>query len=482
MKFGFVGPSYSSQSLNADCQRCVNWYPEMIESRMGKNVAALYPTPGLDLFSALVGPSVRALAVVWPTGDAVERVFAVSGAVFYELFSDGSNQVRGAVSVDSIPASIAASQSQLVIISGGTAYSYDLATDTFAAIAGMLGTPIQAGFTDGYFIVLLKNSKQFQISGLLDATSWNGLDTAIVSVFADNVVSMLVDHREIWLLGRKASQVYYNSGNPDFPFDVISGAFIEQGSTAAWATVRLDNSLFWLGGDERGNAVAWRAQGYTPARVSNHAVEFAWQGYSTVADAVGYPYQDQGHAFWVIRFPTANATWVYDTSTGLWHERGFWDTPSSSYWAHLSQNHVYAFGKHLVGNWNSGNVYEMSIDLYDDDGAAIRRLRRCPHLSNEQRWMFHHQLQVDLEVGLGLVTPAIPGYDPQAILRWSNDGAKTWSNDHFASAGKLGEYKKRVIWRRLGRSRDRVYELTVSDPIPWRVADSYLEISPGTGA
>ena len=456
----------------------MNWYPEFIESQRGKDVAAMYPTPGLDAFCTLSGNSVTAITRI--ISGATERVFAVSGTDFVEISSTGTVTVRGAVASSATPASIAASQNQLVVISGGTAYSFDLSTNTFAAIVGMLGTPIQAGFTDGYFIVLLAESKQFQISALLDATSWDGLDTAIISVYADNTVSMIVDHREVWFIGKTASVAYYDSGNPDFPFDVIPSGYFEIGAIATWATAKMDQSVFFLGGGERGAAIAWQEKGYQLQRISNHAVEYAWSQYSTFTDAIGYTYEDQGHQFWVLYFPTGNATWVFDLATGMWHQRGFWKAAANRYDAHHSQCHTYAFGKHLVGDWASGKVYEMSINLYDDDGTVIRRQRRCPHISVEQKWVRHDYAQIDLEVGLGLVTPGV-GFDPQLILRWSNDGGKTWSNDHQTSAGKLGEYQRRVIFRRLGRARDRVYEMIVSDPIPWRIVSGYLQATTGNG-
>lgn len=478
--FPFVGPSYTSQSLNVECQRSVNFYLELVESQRGKDVVGLYPTPGLKTFCTLSGTSVRAIKEL--TYGATQKVFAVSGTDFVEIASDGTVTVRGTVANDGLPASIAASQNQLVIISGGVAYSYTISGSTFATITGMLGTPFQAEFVDGYFIVLLANSKQFQFSGLLDATAWDGLDTAIISVFSGNVVSMIASHRELWFLGKTASQVYYDSGNADMPFEPTPPGFIEQGSGASWATVKMKESVLWLSGSDRGNCVAYRSQGYQPVRVSNHATEYAWSRYSAISDAIGYAYEDQGHSFWVIHFPTADATWTYDIATGEWHERGFWLASRNRYEAHHSRCHTFAFGKHLVGDWKSGKVYEMDIGLYDDDGSPLRRLRRAPHISKEQQWMFYHQLQIDVEVGLGLVDPALQGFDPQIILRWSNDGGKTWSNDHFQSAGKVGLYKWRAIWRRLGRSRDRVFEIHVSDPIPWRIAAAYVEASTGTGA
>lgn len=351
-----------------------------------------------------------------------DRVFAVVGPNFYELDSAGLVTLRGVVADDGETVSIAGGPTQLLIVSAGVAYSYDLTTDVLAPIVGMLGIPIIAGYSDGYFIVVLQDSQRFQISALLDATTWDPLDIAQVSVFPDNLVSMLVDHRELWLWGKKASQVYHDSGNPDFPWEPIDGAYIEAGCAAQRSPVRLDNSVFWVGEDERGAAVAWRASGYTPTRVSNHAVEQAWQSYSTITDAVSYAYQADGHSFWVLSFATAKATWVYDASTGMWHERGTWDPNLPGYVAHRSQCHAYAWGKHLVGDRLAPNIYEM------------------------EKW-------------------AIPGptCELQVIIRWSDDFGHTWGNQHVLSAGRIGEYNTRIHLDQLGRARGRVFEISVID-------------------
>jgi hypothetical protein len=583
MKFNFIGASYTSQSVNADCQTTLNLYPETIESQEGKNRMVLYTVPGKKPFCALDELPVRGQVLV------AGRAFAVGGSIFSEQLANGTKTNYGNVANDGTPVSIAAGTNQIIIASAGSAYVFDLTANTLTPIpAGTLANVAQVGYCDGFFLALLKNSHTWQASALLDATTWPPLSIATINVFIDNILSILVDHREVWLFGLTKSCVYYDSGNSPFPFDLVPGGFIEQGISAANSPVRLDNSIFWLGGDERGNAVAWRARGYTPSRVSNHAVEFAWQGYATVADAVGYSYQDQGHAFWVLYFPTANKTWVYDVSTNMWHERGRWNAANGVYTADRSQNHIFAFGKHLVGDWASGKIYQMSISFYDDDGNPIRRVRRAPHISDEMDWSFHHQLQIDLETGLG-PTPPLQGVgtpititlrdsalalwtvnvnnngtlnqtpgsanafqtivlnnsantvswqlgvttlgiltttsvafnaanpqsflmisldgtkafqlgvstagalltapdlatlarDPIVNLRFSDDGGHKWSNEYAMSAGQAGEFKKRVIWRRLGRSRDRVYELNCADAIPLRLIGEELEISGGASA
>lgn len=470
-RFGFVGPSYVSESPNFNDEECINFYTEADESGDAKSSAALLPTPGTKLFSTLSGIYVRGQI------EYNGRYFAVSDTKFYEIASDGTATVRGTVVNDSLPVSMATGPTQLMIVSGGTAYSFEYSSNTFAVIAALTDPIIQCDYADGYFVALKSDSDEFQISALLDCTTWNPIDTFQVEVFPDKALSMLCDHREIWFWGPKATQAYFDTGDANTPWQPIPGAFIETGIAAKWARSKIDNSIFWLGSSSRGQAIAWRANGYVPQRISNHAVEYAWNQYSDISNAISYAYEDSGHAFWVVYFPTPSQTWVYDVSQGVWHRRNFWDKTTGTYVAHHGQNHCFAFGKHLIGDWSSGKIYEMALKYNDDDGEVIRRLRRAPHISVEQQWMYHHSLQIDVEAGLG--NQSDPGKDPQMVLRWSDDGGKTWSNDHMTSAGKVGEYSQRAIWRRLGRARDRVYELVVTDPIPWRIVGAYLDADPG---
>jgi len=241
--------------------------------------------------------------------------------------------------------------------------------------------------------------------------------------------------------------------------------------------------VIWLGQSEEGACVVWRANGYTPQRVSTHAVEYAIQGYMrdgrTIHDAVAMTYQESGHIFYVLSFPSADATWVYDGATNLWHERGTWDADNRQYCAWRPQSHAFAFEKHLVGNFKTGIVHEMSIDKFTDAGGGpIRRLRRTPHLNVEDRTLFYHKLQVMLQSGVGLSSGQ--GSDPQVMMRWSDDGSHTWGNEHWVSAGKMGQYSARAIWRRLGRGRNRVFEISVTDPVPWRVISANMDVSEGT--
>ncbi len=486
-RFGFCGPTYSSQSIIADCQRCMNLYPETIESQIGQGAVALYCTPGLSEFAALPASPVRGEITI--NG----RFFAVGGQYFCEVTSAGAVTNLGNIGNDLQPVSMVTNGTagnQVLICSAGGLYVFNLSTNTFTIIGSLQGIPSMVEFCDGYGIALLANSNKFQVSNLEDFTTWNPLSIQQVSVFPENVGAIKQAFRQLFVLGLDGhAQVYYNSGASLYtPFDVISGAYMELGVDAPQSVTMLDNSVFWIGGNQNGNGIAWRANGYTPLRVSNHAVETAWAAYPSKGnDAVAYAYVDQGHTFWVVRFPSANngfgATWVYDAATQMWHERGYWSQqPPTGYSAHLSTCHAFAFGRHLVGDWNSANIYAMAIGTYADNGKPIRRFRRAPHVSNEHEWLFIKEVELLMEVGLGPDPPLLDGAGnprgPQVMFQWSRDGGQTWGIEYWVDAGQAGNFLTRVRKTRMGRARDFVFQAAVTDPIPWRFIDASIDAGP----
>lgn len=494
-RFGFCSGFYSLPNINADCQTCMNWFPETNESQLGKSAIVLNPTPGLALFAAIPGVEVRG---EWTING---RTFAVVDATLYEVFGDGTFTALGLMANDGEMVSMVASPQQLAVASAGFLYVYYLRivgavpAGTFVAVpaATFPGPVSEVALSDDFFLALIASTEQFFASLLLDATVWPPLQTKIINTFPDNAVGFIVDHRQVWIMGGKSSEVEYDSGNFPMPFDTAPGGFVEQGLGAKDSLVQLDNSIFWIGTrNDIGGGMAWRANGYTPQRVSTHAIEAEWAKYATIADARAFSYQDGGHSFWHINFPTANKTWVLDVATGLWHERSFWFADAGIFQAALPQCHTFNFAKHLVGDRRSGNIYTMAMpsvsaggggwDFVTDNGALIRRVRRAPHVSTEQEWIYHARLQVDFETGLGPQPPLLDGAGaaraPMATLRYSDDGGHKFSNGSDVGCGQAGDFRARAIWRRLGRSRDRVYELSVSDPVPWFICDAYLKAAP----
>jgi hypothetical protein len=476
----------------ADNQRTLNWFLETIESGDGKTAGALYPFPGLSIFSALPDFPVRGGIEITPPGGA-SRTFKVAGGSLYEIFSDGTFTKRGSVANDGKKASIAASTIQIMIASAGNGYCFTLATNTLTAIDNVtvLPSPVLMQYTDTFFVALRADGK-FQYSNPLDGTTWPGTSVSGVSVFAENPSSLLIDHRDVFIWSNKRGVAYFDSGN-QFTFDVNPSGFIEDGIAGPYCRDRLDNTVFYLSNDERGNIQAKRLQGYLPQRISDHAAETKWRSYASVADCVSYAWGWNGHNFWQLYFPSANpipgttptryygATWVYDVATQAWFERCFLDPTTGAELAHRSWGHTQSFGKHLVDDWQTGNVYVMDDIYLTDFGNNIKRQRRAPTVSTEQEWIYHDFLQIDFEVGLGPIPPLLDGAGnpraPQALLRLSDNGGKTWGNDHWRDCGQAGQYEARVYWNQLGAARARVYELTVTDAAVWRIIDAYLEAS-----
>ncbi len=461
---GFIGPSYTGRAMAADAERSINLYLEKIESPTGatKSEYVLLSKPGLSLFCTLPN-SASILASFQSNG----RAFAIAGGTLYELFSNGSFQARGNVGTGS--AQMDANQTQLFVVVGGAGFIFDLNANTLNAItaAGWIPGSQIAGNIDGYFICYEPNSQKFIISALNDGTQWNALDFGDAEGQTGNLVGAIADHRQLWLLCTDHAEVYYDSGNANFPFSRLEGAFLQTGLVAPGSLQRCDNTIFWLGGDDKGAGIVWRANGYTPLRISNHAVEAAIQSYSTISDATAYVYQDGGHTFYCLHFPSANnglgATWVYDQATQTWHERAFWQ--NGQYIGDLARTHCYCFGRHLAGDWQSGNIYVMSQSTYTDNGSPIRRVRTAPDLANGGKWTFYSELRLLMQTGVGLDGGATPGSDPQIVLKVSNDGGFTWGNERSVSMGQLGQYSLLVRWRRLGRSRNRAFQVIISDPV-----------------
>ncbi len=364
MKYaGFVNGSNTLASTTADCERTVNWYKEIIDPGTGPEDAKAYlaPTPGIEPFIALAQGPVRALFAQ----DG--RVFAVGGAGFFEMFASHTAIYWGVVANDSRPASIFSNGSaghQIGIVSGGYGYTFDLLTNTLSQITDSeFPLPCTMGaFVDGYMIALKGRSNEFSWSALDDFTDWDGLDFAQLSQSSDFIQSITAVHGQLYILGSKTSVVWADTGQSS-AFEPIPGSLGMQGSIAPWSAAVLDNTLYWLGGNEQGSGVVYRMDGYSPKRVSTHAVEDKIQSYGRITDAIGYAFQQQGHAFYCLYIPSAPVQWWYDAATGDWLERMSWDSTALKEVPWVGRCHTFAFGQHFIGDRQSGAIYRMDPSI-----------------------------------------------------------------------------------------------------------------------
>jgi hypothetical protein len=582
-KYSIVAPSYRSRSVNAAGLLNMNWLMEMIEVDSGKSKVVLYDRPGLsDPLYTFGNDGVRGSATV--NG----RTFKVAGTVLWEIFASGAQSNRGNLVSDGLPVSMAGGPTQLLIASAGQPYVFDLGTNLLTPLAStVLANIAIVAYSDGFFFALPQNSDTIQSSSPADATSWPGAAVEAISVFPDTsaLISIFSDHRELWVFGPKAIQVYADAGDFPFPFDIVPSGYLERGLAAPFSVAKCDNSIMWLGSDQRGNGMVWRANGYQPQRISDHALEYELQNYPRIDDAVAASFQVDGHEIYQLNFPTAEKTKWYDASTQRWLDMGFWNSQAGKFTRFRGQYHTFNFGKHLVGDYNTGAVYEMSTQYLKDFGNPLRRVVRGPHICNEKKRLFVSRVELDMEAGVGPTTPlqgnepstsyylddptgAIwqlqvtdtgidwtqPGgtqasdiflndpdsatswqitidslgtlhpvpvpyqdsYDkvlpfisqsgnvrwilmvqkvsatigriymqkigpvlrgPQVMLRISRDGGHTFGQESVREFGQAGEYDKRTFWNRLGSGRDIVPEISITDPVPARIIDAYLEVS-----
>lgn len=475
-----LGSAYVARSVNAADARMVNLFPEVIPEG-GKEPAFLQRTPGLKFLQRVGTGPIRGL---WAHQTRTPDYYVVSGDGFYKVETlGGTATLLGNVSGTG-PVSIADNGTQIFIACNGPSYIYNEDTGAFGQITDAdfpgAGT---VSYLDGYFVFNEPNSQRIWVTQLLDGTSIDPLDFASAEGSPDGVVGIIADHRELWVFGTDSTEVWYNSGAADFPLQRIQGAFNEIGCAAPYSIAKMDNQIYWLGQDARGRGVVYRAAGYVGQRVSTHAIEWQMQEYGDLTDAVAYTYQQDGHSFYVLNFPTANTTWVYDAATQAWHERAGFN--NGDFTRHRANNMCNFNGNIIVGDYENANLYTLDPQVYaDNDGVQkwLRSWRALPTGQNNLKATAHHSMQIDLESGVGLNSG--PGADPQIMLRWSDDGGHTWSNEHWVSIGKIGQYYRRAIFRRLGMTeklRDRVYELSGTDPVKIAIMGAELRLSATNG-
>ena len=510
MQTPILGSAYVARSVNAADNRMVNLFPEIVPEG-GKQPAFLQRAPGLRrLVTVGLGP-IRGLHAYG--GYA----YVVSGNELYRMDPAYNTVLLGTVANDG-PVSMADNGIQLFIACSGPSYIYNNSTLAFGAITDPdFPGALTVSYLSGYFVFIEPNSQKVWVTQLLDGTSIDPLDFASAEGDPDSLISSIVDHSEVWLFGTNSVEVWYNSGAAAFPLQRIQGAFNEIGCAATFSVAKLDNALFWLGADARGKGIVYRANGYTGVRVSTHAVEWQIQQYANIADATAYTYQQDGHAFYVLSFPSANATWVYDVATQAWHERaGFND---GAFTRQRASMQMFFSDETIVGDYQNGKLYAYDLTLYADDNETqrwLRSWRALPSGQNNLKRVANHTLQLDCESGVGLTggSPEITTYinsissdalsseaisggseeiiaavivqgsDPQVMMRFSDDGGHTWSREQWSSMGAIGMYGKRVFWRRLGMTlkiRDRVYEISGTDPVPIYIMGAEL-IASGTNA
>lgn len=328
-------------------------------------------------------------------------------------------------------------------------------------------------FIEGWIIANAAGSRTFFTTGPVPySNTFPATFFALKDSSTDNLITLYENSRELWNIGERTSEVWFESGGQNFAFSRVPGVGPQIGCSAKHSITRLGNSLVWLGKNEQGENIVVATSEYGWERISNHGIEHAISQYPLVSDAIGYAFEEEGHAFYMLTFPTADQTWVFDAIASknlgkmCWYQWLSFDPVLGVYHRHPSNWFMNLQNLRLVGDYQTGQIHQMSRQFYTNNGSPLRMQRRAKHVWNkaDRERVFQSSLQIEFTPGVGLQTGQ--GSNPQVMVRWSNDGGFTWSNEYWLPIGSAGQTRNRAKINRLGQARDRVYEVNYSDPTP----------------
>ncbi len=470
MRVNLFGQTYSQSSLDLNSRKFVNLFPIIDNNNDSKSPVALRHTPGLTLLGTSSNGIGRGFI------EFNNRLFGVFGNKFVELVVDSatptltSETTLGTLNTSTGKVYLAKSDTQIGILDGDYYYLYTVAATTFTEVVDTdfvsSSSMIQL---DGYFVFSRQDSQVIFHSDLSDASSINPLNFASAESEGDNLVALFSDKGELWAFGEDTVEIWYNAANATgFTFSPRAGAYIDYGCAAKRSLTRFNNTIAWL--DSRKYIVM--AQGYSSIEISTEPVTSKIQGYTEVSDAIFYSYIDEGHEFLVCVFPSADKTWVYDIKTNMWHERS--STINGANKRHLGEHYIEHSGLHILSSFEDGKIFHLDKNAYLEDTQYIRREAITSHIGNENKYLGVNKLELFAETGIGLQTGN--GSDPKIRLQISKDGGHTFGVEQARDLGKIGKYKSRIHWDRLGTSREWTFKFIVTDPVPVTLIDSYIDV------
>lgn len=485
MKFPDVlGRSYQLQSVISDQEMTMNLRVQVSESKGATAQTSFYRVPG---FSQFVMASTAGWSSVFEMNG---RCFGVSGTTFYEVTfpaNVGTLTARGTVIVGTDPSSICSNGKggdQLLVVSGssvssdvaGNAYVYDLSLNTLTEITDLVGKATQSGYLNGYGLVFDQTSGTVYYSDLLDFGVFDPANFWARSNQPDAYQAMQVTSwGYICLPGGQTGEFWYPNGGFPLPFQYDPAGNFNAGIAATFSICNAGGAIVWMAAQHDGGLTVMAASGLQPQVISDFALDNTLASLDRIDDAIAESFQYKGQTFYRLTFPTEMITKQYDFASQLWTDVGTWIAEDDDFTYCRAVYHAYAFNRHLMGDRETGVLYEMSDAFATDvDDRPLRWVRRTPSILNEQEYVFHSKLTVLGMVGVGSQGLA-PGYDPQINLRYSDDGGFTWSYELSASMGAVGAYDVLLWFWQLGMARNRVYELSGTDPVVTAFTNVFLD-------
>lgn len=510
--------AYTARSVIASAQRAVNIFPE-VNPKGSECQFTHYGAPGIKSLGIRTGTVARGL---YAANNGF--LYYCAGQTVYLVLANWTLQDLGDIAPGTTPVSFADNGSIVVLVDGTSqGWQIDMLTQIMTPISENTNAPPDGslgvyGFygadrvdmIDGFMVFNQPQSRNFY-STYNNEVVFDALYFAAKNGFSDNLVSIVVCLRIIWLIGQKTSENWFDAGSADFPFSIVPGPFIQHGCSAKYSIAQVDGSIFWLSQDQAGNNILVQGRGGVTQRVSNHAIETEWSLYTSTSDAVGFCFQLDGHAFYQINFPTANRTWRYDMMSEQWHE-AVWTDSDGGENRHRAQCYAFAYNTAIVADWETGELYRIGLDIYDDNGSPMYWRRGFPHMMQDGRQVIFPGFALDIQAAtspdsqddtpnqldtenmdndfgvlqLGIdegndgifIGPAPVQNAPQVLLRMSDDRGRTWGQGMAQSYGATGQYLVQPQWNRLGRARDRVFEVYGAIPGKLALNGAFLDPEP----
>lgn len=419
-------------------ERLVNYFARAVQDAVAP--VALIGRSGLVEHASLGSGPVRAAVTM---GGAL---YAACGGKVWKVSSGVATQV-GTIT-DGVTY-MAASFDEVAVVVGGKYYICDGATTT-AYSTGAVTTPVSVDYKDGYFVVVGSDANRgdiLTISGLDDGTTFNALEFAYAEESADDAVSVFVDHSDVLVFGYSTVQVFYNSGDADFPFTVNKGATIQHGCLSGKTVAAADNGVFWV----RPDGAVLRYPGSSPQIISTPEIKEALAG-SVVTG--GFTFTDKGHEFYAVT-RDGETTLVFDLVMGAWHERA----AGVAYAPWHPTCRVTMGGVEYFGT-KDGRFALQSATVFDDFGDEMAAEAVSLPIENGGDWFRLAKVHINAGGGRDL-----SGATPQAMLQTSKDG-RIFGAEKWRPLGRQGEYWKRAVWHSLGAFRRCQVRLRITDPVP----------------
>lgn len=476
--------AYQYRGVLASAQRCVNLYPESNVDPQAPAPVTHWPTPGTTVFGQVETADNAKVRCTYRT--SVGTAYTVIGPKVFSVSQNGGMSHIGTIPDRTSQISMADNGLTVVLVDGVSGWAIDMSTNNFGVIVdpSFYGADFVV-FLDTFFVFNRPGTNQFYISlgmvtyALLTAgTAFDPLDIAAKAGNADPIVAIITVHRELWLIGELTAEVWIGTGSADFYFQQVQGAFIDHGCIAQYSPAAQDVSLFWLMQDKQGKNIVVKGTGYDVSEISTPAIVAEFNSYSDTSDAIGFCLQYADHAFYVLTFPTANKTWVYDLKIGQWHEWN-WMNENGILQRHRANCCMFAFGKNIGGDWEYGLLLEIDPETFTDVDPSgelattpIPRIRTFPHIVSDGKLLTYTFFVADMNVGT-----TEPDVTPQVSLRWSDNRGASYGDAVIQPAGAGGDYIAQVSWPRLGMARDRVFELSWSSAFKTALNGAFIEFN-----